>query len=83
MHEILVYVVVDADGSYSVGETIKEAWERFAEDRLHYESDGVRVLRLKLKVEGPTLAHLDATVPANVGAATMTVSDDGEPIDLS
>ena len=69
MHEIEIYVAVDADGSYVVHVDRDELAEKFTED-----VGGVptRILAIKLSVDCSETT-LEAIVPADSRKATLTV----------
>lgn len=70
MHEISIFVIVDAEGNYAVGADIDQANDGCDD----LEASPRRVLRLAMNVELPTLVELTANVPAEkVGPLTLTV----------
>lgn len=72
MATVTVWVVVDADGSYTVGTDSDEANEAY--ERLYGVPGPRRVLCMALGVELPVVVELSGTVPAErVGPVKLTV----------
>lgn len=71
IHEIEVWVLVDANGDYGVGRD-----EDGAKDNYDSEIDnsliGSRMVKMTLKVEMPDAVELEAAIPCEQGKAIVT-----------
>lgn len=73
MHEIEVWVLVDASGDYGVGRVEEDAYTSYNDD-IDGELAGSRMVKLTLKIELPDPLTIEATLPAREGKVSMTVA---------
>ena len=63
-HEIEVWIAIDSDGTYEVGEAEDIALERFSEN-----VGGVcRLVKLNVRIGGPVVTETEVTVPDDAGS---------------
>lgn len=73
IHEVEVWVLVDADGDYSAGNDAELATERYGDD-VGGSLVGSRMVRVVLKVEMPAQVEITAELPALQGGVSLTAS---------
>lgn len=73
--EVEVFVLVDNCGDYSAASTIERAKEAYESDVQQLsDSEGFRVVRVKLTVPLPEIPELTGVVPAEGQAALVSVA---------